>query len=46
MSIINILLIIVALICCSAGSVWLLWDMHQQFKEYNKIMHKKDKNNK
>lgn len=40
MSIVDILLMIIALVCCSAGSAWLIWDMRQQLKEYNKIMHK------
>ena len=40
MSIVDIVFIIIALVCCSAGSAWLLWDMRQQFKEYNKFMHK------
>ncbi len=40
MSIVDIVFIIVALICCSAGSAWLFWDMHKQLKEYDKFMHK------
>lgn len=45
MSIVDIVFIVVALVCCSGGSAWLLWDLRKQLKEYDEFMHKKENKN-
>lgn len=46
MSIVDILFMIIALVCCSAGSAWLIWDMRQQIKEFDIFMHKEQEEEK
>lgn len=43
MTLFEIIFIIIALSCCTCGSVWLIWDMCKQLKMYNESIKNKDK---
>ena len=43
MTLFEIIFIIIALLCCTCGSVWLIWDMCKQLKMYNESIKNKDK---
>lgn len=43
MTLFEIIFIVIALLCCTGGSIWLIWDMCKQLKMYDESIKNKDK---
>ena len=46
MSIYELIVMVVTLIVCGLGSMWLIYDMKQQIKNYEELMNKNNKEDK
>lgn len=43
MTLFEIIFLIIALLCCTGGSIWLICDMRKQLKMYDEFIKNKDK---
>ena len=43
MTLFEIIFMVIALLCCTSGSIWLIWDMCKQLKMYDEFIKNKDK---